>query len=116
MSRLAYSSTGTTEQEISREHTPVRSEPNTPNDLESRTNNNVWEVGSMHADGRMQVEVIKGVYVFFVNYMFELLVTFSLSHLILFVFCLGWNPLINALTRSRTSSVRGWNLLASPGN
>lgn len=38
------------------------------NELVTRANNNVWEVGSLHVDGRRQVEVIKGVYVIFANH------------------------------------------------
>lgn len=43
MSRFQYSSTNATEHDSSREETPV----------------NVWEVKSMHANGRVQVKVIK---------------------------------------------------------
>lgn len=35
-------------------------EPNTENEF-SRTDNDVWKVGSMHHDGRLQVKIIRGV-------------------------------------------------------
>ena len=67
MRGLAFSSTN----HASLEQTPVPSEiiteTTTVNELVTHTNNNVWEVGTVHADGRVKVEVIKGVYVFFVK-------------------------------------------------
>lgn len=70
MRSLPYSSTSATEHESFREQTPVPTEQSTLNVLVTRANNSVWEVGSLHADGRLQVEVIKGVHVIFVNHNF----------------------------------------------
>ena len=67
MRGLAFSSTN----HASLEQTPVPSETitetTTVNELVTHTNNNVWEVGTVHADGGVKVEVIRGVYVFFLS-------------------------------------------------
>ncbi|XP_063949024.1 uncharacterized protein LOC108203794 [Daucus carota subsp. sativus] len=52
-------------QQSEREHTPARSQPNTPNVSTNESANESadegWVVGSMHRDGRMRIEVIKGL-------------------------------------------------------
>ena len=67
MRGLAFSSTNP----ASLEQTPVPSETitetTTMNELVTHTNNNVSEVGTVHADGGVNVEVIRGVYVFFLS-------------------------------------------------
>ncbi|KAK1369544.1 hypothetical protein POM88_035636 [Heracleum sosnowskyi] len=42
-------------------HNIPESEPNMPDESSLITNNDVWEVGTMHTDGRLCIEVIKGL-------------------------------------------------------
>lgn len=56
--------------EMSQHHTPDQTphntprqtpDPSTPGESSSSAINGVWKVGTMHDDGRIRVEVIKGV-------------------------------------------------------